>query len=123
MSSKRLTEERIKELKKQALEDQVHDLSENLGDPKRYFPALRAKGVLNRDDCEIILNEVTKRSKVTKMVDLLCEGRQGKDGSSVFDVLVEVLNREGVHTSLARKLQKALEKIIQEEEAELSEQK
>ena len=112
----------MKELKKQVLEDQVHDLSENLGDPKRYFPALRAKGVLNRDDCEIILHEVTKRAKAAKMVDLLCEGRQGRDGSSVFDVLVEVLNREGVHTSLARNLQKALEKVLQEEEALLSEQ-
>ena len=89
-------------------------LSDNFS-PQRYFPAFQTKGILDRDDREIISNEVTTTAKVGKFVDILCEGRQGRDGTHAFDVLVEELVREGVHTYAARQLQKALERAVQEE--------
>lgn len=101
-------------LKRQVLLDQVSMLSDNFS-PQRYFPALQAKGILDRDDRETISHEVTTKAKVGRFVDTLCEGRQGRDGTHAFDVLVEELMREGVHTYAARQLQQALERAVQEE--------
>ena len=57
----------MNELKKKVLIDRVDYLSGELGDPGRYLPALRAKGVLSLEDCEKIKAKVTSREKVTKI--------------------------------------------------------
>ena len=111
----KLSETKVKQLKKQVLETQVQAFCEDMGNPERYFPQLRSAGVLDKDDCEVIRHEVTTKRKVEKFVDILCEGRQGRDGTPAFDVLVDVLNREGVHSSVARGMQKSLARAKEEE--------
>lgn len=106
---------KLKLLKKQVLLDQVELLSDDMGSPERYFPQFRSAGLLDRNDCETIRHLVTTRDKVLKFVDILTEGRQGRDKRPAFDVLVGILNREGVHASVARELQKALAKAKEEE--------
>lgn len=110
----RLTQSKVKELKKHVLLDQVVTLSEDLGSPERYFPQLRSAHLLDRFDCEKIRHEVTTQGKVEKFVDIITEGRD-RDGEAPFDVFVDILNKEGVHSSVARGLQKALAKAKEEE--------
>lgn len=110
-----LSQAKVKSLKKQVLQDHVDILTTDLGDPDRYFPRLRSAGLLDRHDCEKIRHEVTTKDKVSKFVDILSEGRQGKDGKTTFDVLVDVLKNEGIHASVARGLQRALARAEEEE--------
>ena len=105
---------KLVQLKKQVLLGQVQLLCDDLGTPERYFPHLRSAGLLDRHDCETIRHVVTTRDKVLKFVDII-EPRHGKDGRHAFDILVEVLNKEGVHSSVARGLQRALAKAREEE--------
>ena len=60
----KLPDKDMNELKNQVLIDRVDYLSGEIGDPGRYFPALRAKGVLSPEDCEKIKAKVTSREKV-----------------------------------------------------------
>lgn len=106
---------KLKLLKKQVLLDQVELLSDDMGSPERYFPQLRSAGLLDRYDCETIRHLVTTRDKVLKFVDMITEARQGREKRPSFDVLVEILNKEGVHASVARGLQRALAKAKDEE--------
>jgi hypothetical protein len=105
---------KMAELKQQVLMDKIMELSDNLGDPKRYFPSLRSAGLLDQSDCETIVHEVTTRDKVSKFLDIIY-GRKGKNGKPAFDVLVNALVSNRVHLSIARMLQAALEKAVQEE--------
>ena len=56
----------MNELKAKVLIGRIAYLSEELGDPARYFPALRAKGVLYPDDCDKIKAKVTASEKVSE---------------------------------------------------------
>lgn len=60
----KLTDKEMNELKQQVLISRLDYLSGELGDPGRYYPALRAKGVLSHEDCEKIKAKVTSREKV-----------------------------------------------------------
>ena len=60
-----LAEKEMNELKGNVLISRVEYLSAELGEPGRYFPALRAKGVLFPEDCEKIRAKVTSSEKVT----------------------------------------------------------
>ena len=111
----RIKESRVKELKKEVLLDYVEGFTNDMGSPERYFPQLRSAGLLDRFDCEKICHEVTTADKVQRFVDIIVEGRQGRDGRPVFDVLVDILNKEGIHSSVARGLQRALAKAKDEE--------
>lgn len=98
-------------LKRKVLKDKLVMLADNFS-PQRYLPALRSRGILGRQDCEVISSEVTTRGKVEKFVDIIYQWnwRQG-GGKHAFDVLVEVM-REGVHTYAAGQLQQALKRAI-----------
>ena len=60
----KLTDKEMNELKAQVLIDRIDYLSGELGDPGRYYPALRAKRVLSQEDCERVKAKVTSREKV-----------------------------------------------------------
>ena len=60
----KLPDKDMNELKGKVLISRVDYLSAELGDPSRYFPALRAKGVLHPEDCEKIKAKVTSSEKV-----------------------------------------------------------
>ena len=60
----KLADSDMNELKGNVLIERMEYLSSELGDPARYFPALRAKGVLFPEDCEKIKAKVTASEKV-----------------------------------------------------------
>ena len=113
--ARELSESQTKALKKQVLKDYESKLVEGLGDPERYFPKLRSSGLLDRHDCEKIRHEVTGKEKVGVLLEILDQGRQGRDGKAPFDVLTAVLIEEGVHIAVARGLQRALARAKEEE--------
>ena len=69
MTATKLTEKEMNELKSEVLRERIDYLCEELGDPGRYYPALRSKGVLTLDDCERVKSKVTSREKVSESVN------------------------------------------------------
>ena len=131
----KLPDKDMNELKKQVLIDRVDYLSGEIGDPGRYFPALRAKGVLSPEDCEKIKAKVTSREKVKiipcsddevgryglyftlqvyEMIELIHKRHSEKDGHAM-DVLMEALRKQRVQAHIARELQRALARAIKEQ--------
>ena len=119
----RLADAEMNELKGMVLIGRVDYLSAELGDPARYFPALRAKGVLFPEDCEKIKAKVTASEKVKaqfyavrnldlaaqvyEMIELIHTRHSEKDGHAM-DVLMEDLRKQRVQAHIARELQRAL---------------
>lgn len=99
----------VKVLKDEVLESQVEFLCEELGDPGRYFPQLRSKGILNATDCQVIRSKVTFKEKIEELVALV-KGRESNKGEHSFDILVDALKKQRVQAHIARGLQKALAK-------------
>lgn len=64
MTVTNLTQKEMNELKSEVLQERMDYLCNQLGDPRRYFPALRSKGVLTYDDCERVKSKVTSTEKV-----------------------------------------------------------
>ena len=111
---------RLPELKRNVLQGEMVNLVGDLGDPDRYLIYLRAKKILNLDDCERIRAKVTTRDRVELFVDLLCEGGRGNAERTPFDVLVEILE-ESVHAHVAEKLLKALDRAVREDKGKMFE--
>ena len=120
MASGRLDEGQLKALKKEVLYGQIHYLSEELGDPGRYFPFLKSKGVLDSEDCDRIRAKESGRTKVEEFVERLHK-RQSSRGDPAFDVLVDALKKQKVQAHIARALQRAFAKRKAEEERRKSE--
>ena len=115
MATVRLGEDQLKGLKAKVLAEQVGYLSEELGDPGRYFPFLKSKGILDTDDCDRIRAKETSRERVEKFVDLVHK-RESSRGDPAFDVLVDALKRQKVQAHIARVLQRAFARKKGEEE-------
>lgn len=99
----------LNDLKDKVLASQIEFLHEELGDPGRYLPHLRSKGVLGMSDCQVIRSKETFRDKVESLVSFL-RGRETNKSEHSFDVLVEALKKQRVQAHIARGLQKALAK-------------
>ena len=99
----------LRELKSEVFYDQIGYLSGELGDPERYFPSLKAEGVLDETDCEIIRSKVTSREKVDAFVETVYK-RESSTGEPAFDVFVELLLSQVVQAYIARALQQAFAK-------------
>ena len=106
-------EQKVKDLKNRVLEEQMGFLCEELGDPGRYFPHLRSKGVLDSMDCQSIRSKVTFQDKIQELVSVL-KVRESNKGEHSFDVLVEAFKKQRVQAHIARCLQKALAKARKE---------
>lgn len=65
-------------MKKQVLVNRLEYLSDELGDPGRYFPALRAKGILSPEDCEKIKAKVTNRERVKRLHKIVSFGKKSE---------------------------------------------
>ena len=109
-----LSEAELRALKREVLQRQVLTLTNDLGPPERYFPALTTEGLLKLADRQSIEHKVTTQEKVQLLADLLSENRKGFDGRDAFDVLVDVLRKGHVHASVAAGLEEALEKAARE---------
>ena len=106
----------MKALKRQVLQEKLNMLVDNFT-PQRYLPVLQFRGLLDKQDCETICHEVTNRGKVMKLVEFL-PFREGLDGSSGFDMLVEVIKKEGFQAHAAEQLQEALERAVKKRKRE-----
>ena len=106
------------EMKSQVLTGQMNYLCEELGDPGRYFPYLRSKGILDNEDCQRIRSEITSQAKTESFVETISRGRQSGRGEHPFDVLVDALKKQRVQAHIARQLQKALARIKSDKEKE-----
>lgn len=120
MATGRLSEDQLKSLKAKVLAEQVHYLSEELGDPGRYFPFLKSKGLLDTEDCDRIRAKETSKERVDTFVELVHK-RESSRGEPAFDVLVDALKRQKVQAHIARVLQRAFARRKGEEERKKSE--
>lgn len=113
----KLTDGELQKVKQEVLKEQEAYLCEELGDPGRYFPFLRSKGVLAQQDCESIRNQPTTDLRVGVFVKALVTLR-GNSGVSAFDVFVEALKKQKVQAHIARSLLKAFARKKGEKERE-----
>ena len=110
-----LTVEQLNRLKESVLLEKIGYLCEELGDPGRYFPELRAKNVLNTTDTQFIKTKPTDREKTEEFVTMISK-RRSSHGQHGLDVFVEALKKQRVHAHVARTLLRALNKKKAEEE-------
>ena len=80
-------EQNLRILKFKVFYEHMDYLSEELGDPERYLPSLKARGVLDEMDCEIIRSKVTSRKKANVFVETVYE-RESSTGKPAFNVFV-----------------------------------
>ena len=114
MAEREMSESRLKKLKKEVLEKCLEPLREGLEDVDRLLFKLRARGVIDKSDQELIIrSEFTTFGRVQKMVDIL-KMRAGKEGEASLDILIDALN-ESMYSELARKLQRTLARAKAEE--------
>ena len=104
-----MSERRLRDIKTQVLEQEMNFLCEELGDPGRYFPHLRSKGLLDDSDCQNIRSKVTARDKTQEMIEIVKKRVSTKEEHS-FDVLVDAFKKQRVQAHIARGLQKAFSK-------------
>lgn len=104
-----LTDEQLNHLKKTVLLEKIGYLCEELGDPGRYFPELRAKNVLSTVDTQLIKSKPTDNEKTDEFVTLISK-RQSSQGQHGLDVFVEALKKQRVHAHVARTLLRAFNK-------------
>ena len=89
--------------------EKIGHLCEELGDPGRYFPELRAKNVLSTVDTQLIKSKPTDNEKTEEFVTLIST-RQSSHSQHGLDVFVEALKKQRVHAHVARNLLRALAK-------------
>lgn len=109
-SAVKLSDGDLKRLKAEVLRDQLYYLTEELGDPSRYFPFLKSRHVLEANDCDRIRGRVTARERTEEFVETLGRHKEGARGEAAFDAFVEALKRQKVQAHIARTLQKAFAK-------------
>ena len=108
-----LTEKDLSALKNDVLKENIDKISDQLGDPGRYFASFKAKEILDRTDCETIKAQVTSIEKANVFIDTI-SGRRGRKGEHPYDVFVDALKRMKVHIHIVRILNQALAKKIAE---------
>ena len=101
-----MDDEGLRELKADVFYNQIGYLSDELGDPERYFPSLKARGILDETDCETIRSRVTSREKVDTFVEIVHK-RESSTGDPALDVFVDLLLSQVVQAHIARALQQA----------------
>lgn len=102
-----MDDEDVKALKAEVFYNQIGYLSEELGDPERYYPSLKARGILDETDCETIRSKVTSREKVDTFVEIVHK-RESSTGDPALDVFVDLLLSQVVQAHIARALLQAL---------------
>jgi hypothetical protein len=104
-----ITDNELLALKREVLAENIDEISNQLGDPGRYFATFKAKNLLDQSDCEHIKGQTTSIEKAMRFIDLIRE-RDGRNGEHSYDVLVNALKRMKVHIHIVRILNQALAK-------------
>ena len=99
-------ESKIKNIKVKVLVDQGDYLCKYLGDPSRYYPFLRAKGIIDAASVQKMNAKVTNSEKVQLLIDELLS-HESRFQESPLDILVDGIYREGMQNHIARVLLKA----------------
>ena len=120
MAGVELTEKDLSRLKLEALGNKAKEVSQQLGDPSRYFSSFKAKRMLDASDCENIKSCTTSEERAGKMLDIIC-AREGKHGEHPFDVFVKALKDLRVQVHLAKILNQELARLKSEQLSSLSE--
>ncbi len=102
-----ITERELDELKKSVLLEKLDEISEQLGDPGRYFASFKAKDILSQTDCELIKAEKTSVERSYLLIEKISQ-RRGRRNEHPFDVFVGALKRMRVHVHIVRILNTAL---------------
>lgn len=103
----KLRNDELRKIKQKVLVEQRDYLILELGDPSRYLPFLRNKGVLEHYECELICAPRTSGEKVKNLLTVLEAKARNTDA---FDVFVEALRDKKVHVHVARTLNRCLVK-------------
>lgn len=101
--------DRSKPTKTQVLKDEMAYLCEELGDPGRYIPSLRAKSLLDSRDSEQIKAQPTNHQKTEVLLDIILR-REGNSSEHPLDILITELKKQRVQVHIARRLQRTLKK-------------
>lgn len=107
-------EDKIKAIKLDVLEKQRYYLGKSLGDPSRYYPFLRSKGIIDANSVQRINAKVTNADKVELLIDELLNYKEGRCQEHPLDILVDGIYREGVQNHIARVLLKTFLKMCTE---------
>ena len=105
----KLSDDELRKIKRKVLAEQRDYLTVELGDPSRYLPFLRSRGVLEQSDCERIRAPVTSQDKVEELLTVL-ETKTNPRDRDAFDVFVEALRDKKVQVHIARTLNRSFVK-------------
>ena len=111
----------LKSLKTRVLNEQFSYLCDELGDPGRYIPFMRSKGVLIERDSEEIRNKTTSADKAEAFVQKLINNKEGKNQESSFDIFINALRKQKVQAHISRVLLKSFSKLKSSAEEEAGE--
>jgi len=103
-------------VKTSVLKDEMGYLCEELGDPGRYIPSLRAKNLLDTNDTEVIRNAPTSARKTELMLDIMMK-REGHLSEHPLDIFINELKKQRVQVHIARRLGRTLKKRTKEAES------
>lgn len=98
-------------LKFQVLEATQEDISEQLGDPGRYFASFKAKDFISHADTEEIKAEKTSIERTNLLIEKILGPKRNKRGrmnEHPYDVFVAALRRMRVHIHIVKILNNAL---------------
>lgn len=113
MTEKQSSDEKVRSLKLQVLNEHRDFLCRELGDPARYLPYLRSKGVLDDNSADRIKSKATTSDKVAELVESLNQCGENYNGHPL-DVLIEGIKRQKVQLHISRVLLKAANKLIRD---------
>ena len=102
-----ISEEQLSRLKLEVLKEKIGEVSQQLGDPGRYFPTFKGKGMLDASDCELIKAHPTSVERASSLLETVIN-RQGRHGDHPYDVFVEALKKVKVQVHIARILNQEL---------------
>lgn len=111
MTDKQQSSEDVRTLKLKVLRDHRDFLCRELGDPARYLPYLKSKGVLDDSGADRIKSKGTTSEKVDELVDALTRCGESYNGHPL-DVLIDGIKRQKVQLHISRVLLKAANKLI-----------
>lgn len=104
-----------KSIKNKVLNAEMGFICNELGDPARYIPSLRAKNLLDQKDTELIRSQPTSFQKTERLVEFLIN-RPGHTGEHSLDIFMNELKTQKVQVHIARRLQRTLKKMLKESE-------
>ena len=100
-------ESKVNAIKLKVLKEQQDYLCKYLGNPSRYHPFLKARGIIDTSGVQKVDAKVTDSEKVDQLIEEMLKNKEGRRHESPLDLLVEGIYKEGVQNHIVRVLLKA----------------